>query len=68
MQRVVLRWADPESSPVDDLVTGVVVGLKGHKVGKGEFEVEDICYPDLLPQEAWPGGGVTEDKYVLFCT
>lgn len=64
MQRVVLRWADPESCPANNLVTGVVVGLKGHKVGKGEFEVEDICYPDLLPSGTCPGGGVTEDKYV----
>lgn len=65
MQRVLLRWADPDNSPVEDLVTGVVVGLRGHKVGKGEFQVEDICYPELPPPGAWPGGGVTEDKYVL---
>ena len=63
MQRVVLRWAEPEKSPADELVTGVVVGLRGRKVAKGEFEVEDICYPELLPPGG--GGGVTEDKYII---
>lgn len=67
MQRVVLRWATPENSPVEDLVTGVVVALRGRKVGKGEFQVEDICYPELPPPGAWPGGGITEDKCVLCC-
>jgi hypothetical protein len=65
MQRVVLQWAEPDKSPANELVTGVVVGLRGHKVAKGEFQVEDICYPELSPQGAWPVGGVTEDKYVV---
>lgn len=64
MQRVVLRWENPENSPEDDLVTGVVVGLRGQKLGKGEFQVRDICYPELPPPEACPRGGVSEDKYV----
>lgn len=65
MQRVVLRWKNSKNSPTEDLVTGVVVGLKGRKLGKGEFQVEDICYSELPPPGACPGGGVSEDKCVL---
>lgn len=68
MQRVVLSWACPEHCPTEDLVTGVVVGLLGRESKKGEFQVQDICYPEVPPQEAWPErGGATEedDKYVL---
>ena len=65
MQRVVLSWACAEHAPTKDLVTGVVVGLLGRESKKGEFQVQDICYPDAPLQEAWPARDVEEDKYVL---
>lgn len=59
-----LTWVDPETSPAEDLVTGVVVGLRGRVRDKGVFEVADICYPELPLQKEWPEGRDKEDKLV----
>ena len=65
MQRVLLTWKEPADSHMEDLVTGVVVGLLGREKGKGEFEVEDVCYPRLPLQKKVPKPIATEDKYVM---
>ena len=68
MQRVVLSWPHPQETPTpQELVTGVVLAVLGRERKKGEFEVKDVCYPDIQSLGAWPkpeGGGATEDKYV----
>lgn len=37
-----------------NLVTGVVVGALGIETGDGGFEVADLCYAGMPPQEADP--------------
>lgn len=32
------------------LVTGVIVGVLGLETPNGDFEVIDICYPEMPPQ------------------
>lgn len=32
------------------LVTGVIIGALGMETPSGEFEVIDICYPEMAPQ------------------
>ncbi len=66
MQRVVLSWPHPQDTPTPrELVTGVVLAVLGRERKKGEFEVKDICYPDMPSPGVWPkpeGGGATGDK------
>ena len=35
-------------------------------MGKGDFQVEEVCYPEMAAQQRGEGsgGGVTEDKCV----
>jgi DNA polymerase delta subunit 2 len=33
------------------LVTGVIVGALGVETPNGDFEVVDICYPEMAPQK-----------------
>ena len=37
-----------------NLVTGVIVGALGMETGDGGFEVADLCYAGMPPQEADP--------------
>lgn len=37
-----------------NLVTGVIVGALGMETGDGGFEVADLCYAGMAPQEADP--------------
>jgi DNA polymerase delta subunit 2 len=37
-----------------NLVTGVIVGALGMETGDGDFEVADLCYVGMPPQEADP--------------
>jgi len=39
---------------LNGLVTGVVIAIKGTPLPGGEFEMEEICYPDLAPQSNIP--------------
>ena len=48
-----------------NLVTGVIVGALGMETGDGDFEVADLCYAGMPPQEADPDvppSGKGEDK------
>jgi len=47
---------------VDELVSGIVVGVKGVEVPGGDFEVHDICFPGPAVQK--PPTLLHEDKYV----
>ncbi len=51
---------------LNGLVTGVVVAIKGTPLRGGEFEMEEICYPDLAPQRTpfLRPALSTESKYV----
>lgn len=48
--------------PVQELVTGVVVAVRGMAQPGGDFIVSDMCVADLAPQKALPALG--SDKYV----
>ncbi len=63
-----LKWK--EGLPAEELVTGVVMGLRGNENKKGEFEVTDVCYPELPKNKTRSeqdnkdggGGGGDDDK------
>ena len=38
----------------ENLVTGVIVGALGMETSDGGFEVADLCYAGMSPQEADP--------------
>eukprot|EP01102_Stenamoeba_stenopodia_P003891 TRINITY_DN14011_c0_g1_i1.p1 TRINITY_DN14011_c0_g1~~TRINITY_DN14011_c0_g1_i1.p1 ORF type:complete len:491 (+),score=111.38 TRINITY_DN14011_c0_g1_i1:187-1659(+) len=48
--RVALVGASESSLPVESFVSGMVIAVKGTLV-HGELEVEEICIPDLAPQQ-----------------
>ena len=37
-----------------NLVTGVIIGALGMETSDGDFEVADLCYAGMPPQEADP--------------
>jgi DNA polymerase delta subunit 2 len=37
-----------------NLVTGVIIGVLGMETSDGDFEVADVCYAGMPPQEADP--------------
>lgn len=44
------------------LVTGVIIGALGMETPNGEFEVIDICYPEMAPQSPAENGSLEEDR------
>jgi DNA polymerase delta subunit 2 len=46
--RLILREKEPLF--LNTLVTGVVLAIKGVALPGGEFEIEEVCYPDLGTQ------------------
>jgi DNA polymerase delta subunit 2 len=40
--------------PIRELVTGMIVAVRGAELASGEFEVRDFCLPGLAPQEPLP--------------
>lgn len=50
--------------PVHELVTGVVMAVKGMPEPGGDFQVNDVCYLGLPPQVPLPVPVSGQDKYV----
>ena len=50
--------------PVHELVTGVVMAVKGMPEPGGDFQVNDVCYLGLPPQVPLPVPVSGHDKYV----
>ena len=44
------------------LVTGIVIGALGMETPNGEFEVIDICFPDMAPQSTDENATVEDDR------
>ncbi|KAF8892645.1 DNA polymerase alpha/epsilon subunit B-domain-containing protein [Infundibulicybe gibba] len=44
------------------LVTGIIVGVLGMETPDGEFEVVDLCFPDLAPQPSNGAVAVVQDE------
>lgn len=51
-----------EGLPVGQLVTGVVMAVKGVAAPGGDFQVNAFCFADMAPQAPQPS--LNEDKYV----
>ncbi|DBA81928.1 hypothetical protein WJX77_005299 [Trebouxia sp. C0004] len=51
-----------EGLPVGQLVTGVVMAVKGVAAPGGDFQVNAFCFADMAPQAPLPS--LSEDKYV----
>lgn len=51
--------------PIENLTTGIVLGLLGRQNSDGAFVVEDHCFPSYLPQrELSRGGDNAKESYV----
>ena len=50
--------------PVDQLVSGIAIGIKGSIDETGAFQVDEVCYPDLPPQS--PANMATSDDDVRY--
>jgi DNA polymerase delta subunit 2 len=42
----------------ENMVTGTVVGILGCETATGEFEVKQICFPEMGPQAPLPEKGI----------
>lgn len=49
-----------DALPVGECVTGVVVALRGRCQPNGDFEVADLCFAGMAPQQPLPAA--SEDK------
>ncbi|TFK42929.1 DNA polymerase alpha/epsilon subunit B-domain-containing protein [Crucibulum laeve] len=44
------------------LITGVIIGALGMETTNGDFEVVDICFPEMAPQPLSEGEAAEEDR------
>lgn len=60
IQRVTLCGA-----PINDLVTGLVIAVKGSENTAGKFDVMDYCFAGLPPMIAPPTFASNDNKYII---
>lgn len=50
-----ISLTEKEPHFVNSLVTGIVAAVKGIPNNLGEFEIQEVCFPDLAPQHSLSG-------------
>ena len=46
----------------------MVVGLLGKETAEGTFEIQEVCYPGMAPQERLPQNGTLLQRKVYLIT